>query len=72
MPVLYAGSAVTVIPLLRKPSELIAIVLVALVAYWLDGVLGGFGGGYVLIPLVTLYFLTRDSAPDDPAALARE
>ena len=72
MPVLYAGSAVTVISLLRKSSELIAIVLLALGAYWLDGALGGFGGGYALIPLVALYFLTRDSVLGDPAALARE
>ncbi len=63
MPVLYAGSAVTVIPLFRKPRELIALVLAALGAYWLDRALGGFGGGYALVPLVALHFLSRDSAP---------
>lgn len=59
MPVLYAGSTITVLPLLRQSTELIAIVLVALGAFVLDNALGGFGGGYALIPLVTLYFQTE-------------
>ncbi len=59
VPVLFASNLVTLLPILRGRTQILAVVIVSLLAYVLDRALNGFGGGYVLVPLAVLYFLNR-------------
>lgn len=54
-PVMLASNVVTVLPGLVGTGQIAVVVFVSLFAFGLDRVMGGFGGGYALIPLAALY-----------------
>jgi len=60
-PVILASNLIVVLPMLRGRAQLVAIVMLAWGALILDKVMNGFGGGYALIPLAALYFLSREN-----------
>lgn len=59
LPTILASNLILVLPTLHKRNEIITIVFIGLVAFVLDRLLGGFGGGYAFIPLTALYLQTR-------------
>lgn len=59
-PILFASNFVMTIPALRGRTQILISVVVSWLAVGLDRALGGFGGGYALIPLAALYFLARE------------
>ncbi|HEY6042479.1 MAG TPA: hypothetical protein VIX58_10125 [Anaerolineae bacterium] len=59
VPVLYASNLVTLLPVMRNRKILPFIVALSLGAMLLDRIMNTFGGGYVLIPLVMVYFSGR-------------
>ncbi len=59
-PILFASNLVMTIPALRGQTQILISVVVSWLAVGLDRALGGFGGGYALIPLAALYFLARE------------
>ena len=60
-PVFLASNLITVLPMLHGRRQIIALVAVAWAAMMLDKALNGFGGGYALIPLVAMYFLSDEA-----------
>lgn len=56
VPVLFGSNVITLVPALQNRQQIIIVVLLSLGAFGLDKMVGNFGGGYVLIPLVVLYF----------------
>jgi len=62
VPILFASNLTTLIPILRARRAILTIVSLALAACALDNAMGGFGGGYALIPLVAMYFLSREAS----------
>lgn len=63
LPVLFASNSIVLVPALRNRKQIVVVVLISLAAYLLDNIAGGFGGGYVLIPLVVLYFQKLSGQP---------
>lgn len=59
-PILFGSNQIIATPTLPHRRAILAVVLVSLAAFALDRALGGFGGGYALIPLAALYFLSRE------------
>lgn len=59
-PILFASNFVTVIPTVRGQKPILIVVGLSWFAFGLDKLIGNFGGGYALIPLAALYFLTRE------------
>ncbi len=59
-PILFASNLVMTMPALRGQTQILISVVVSWLAVGLDRALGGFGGGYALIPLAALYFLARE------------
>jgi len=41
--------------------QILSVIAASLGAIILDSALGGFGGGYVLVPLVVMFFLAQNS-----------
>lgn len=64
IPILFAANMTLFVPVLRTRREIFVIVAIALAAFALDTALGGFGGGYVFIPLTVLYFQQRGNHAD--------
>jgi hypothetical protein len=63
IPVLFASNSIVLAPALRNRKQIVVVVLISLAAYLLDNIAGGFGGGYVLIPLAVLYFQKLSGQP---------
>jgi hypothetical protein len=61
-PILFGSNQIMALPALARRAELVSIVLVSWAAFALDKLIGGFGGGYALIPIVALYWQTRQQA----------
>ena len=62
VPILFASNLTTLIPILRARRAILTIVSLALAAFALDNAMGGFGGGYALIPLGAMYFISREAS----------
>ncbi|MCX7839621.1 MAG: hypothetical protein N2559_09240 [Anaerolineae bacterium] len=61
-PVILASNLILILPMLRGRQQILAIVILGWLALILDKALNNFGGGYALIPLAALYFLTREAS----------
>lgn len=59
-PILFGSNFVMAIPTLRGQKQILIVVLLSWLAFGLDKLIGNFGGGYALIPLAALYFLSRE------------
>lgn len=57
MPVLYTSSSVTLIPTLKKHSQLVILTITSWVCVVIDTLAGGWGGAYAIIPIVVLVLL---------------
>jgi hypothetical protein len=68
VPVLFASNLIALLPTLRGQKQMVTIVLVSLLAFGLDRVMDGFGGGYAFLPLAALYFQTRNQEVRTPTA----
>lgn len=61
-PILFGSNQIMAMPALSRRIELVSIVFVSWCAFAVDKFIGGFGGGYALIPIVALYWQTRKQA----------
>jgi len=61
VPVLFASNLTTLIPAVHGRRQILSVIAASLGAIILDSALGGFGGGYVLVPLVVMFFLAQNS-----------
>ncbi len=59
VPVLFAANLTTLLAVVNGRRQILALTGAALLAFTLDAGLSGFGGGYVLLPLVALYFQSK-------------
>ncbi len=70
-PIFFGSTMIMVAPVLREREQMLVSVAVSLGAFVLDRQLGGFGGGYALLPLCALYWQgnasTSKSAGECPA-----
>lgn len=64
-PVLFASNYVMTLPVLRGQKQVLVAVILSWLAFGLDQALSGFGGGYALVPLAALYWLSRDSVLEE-------
>ncbi|TAH49584.1 MAG: hypothetical protein EYC68_16865 [Chloroflexota bacterium] len=58
-PVLYPSNMVMLVPILKKPREILILVAASWFAVALDGIFNVFGGAYVILPLTTLWLLSN-------------
>jgi len=60
-PILFGSNLVMALPTLRGPKPIVIVTGLSWLAFGLDKLIGNFGGGYALIPLAALYFLSREN-----------
>ncbi len=60
-PILFGSNLVMTIPTLRGQKPIVVVTGLSWLAFGLDKLMGNFGGGYALIPLAALYFLSREN-----------
>ncbi len=60
-PILFASYLVMALPTLRGQKSIVIVTGLSWLAFGLDKLIGNFGGGYALIPLAALYFLSREN-----------
>lgn len=62
-PIFYGTSMIMVVPVLRERKHILISIAVSLGAFGLDQLMGGFGGGYALLPFFALYWLATRGSP---------
>jgi hypothetical protein len=60
-PILFASYLVMALPTLHGQKSIVIVTGLSWLAFGLDKLIGNFGGGYALIPLAALYFLSREN-----------